>query len=94
MYLWPEKCRRNHFSNGTVRELCSLLAEAPFSEDMDVLPFRDHLRAPYENWGIKNGGGLLEMELSWLNPSITSETMVGCTVQLRDSFGEILARRK
>lgn len=64
MYLWPEKCRRNHFSNGTVRELCSLLAEAPFSEDMDVLPFRDHLRAPYENWGIKNGGGLLEMELS------------------------------
>lgn len=53
MYLWLEDFRRNQFLNGKVHELCSLLAEVPFSEDMDVLPHRDRLWAPVGEMGDK-----------------------------------------
>lgn len=43
MFLWPEEFRRTQSPNSTVRDLSFLVAQAPFSEDMDVSTYKEWL---------------------------------------------------
>lgn len=46
LYLQPEEFRRSLHPNSSVHDLFFLLAEAPFSEDVEISTYRDRLREP------------------------------------------------
>lgn len=48
MYLWPEVYKDNHHPNDNVTELAFHLDAAPFIENLNTWPCRDHLREPVE----------------------------------------------
>lgn len=53
MFIWPEEFRRTPYPNGSIRNLEFLLIEVPFSENEDVISFRDRVRAHVGDFGDK-----------------------------------------
>lgn len=51
MYLWSEEFKDNQYPNGIVGDLVSILDSAPFMENLDVLPYKDHMCALVEETG-------------------------------------------
>lgn len=58
-------------------ELNFLLAQTPFSDEVDVMNYRERLRSQYGELGDTKDGDLQEMVVSQLSLFIPSCTMAG-----------------
>lgn len=63
MHLWPEEFRECLYPNGSVRDLATLLCEAPFVEHPEIFTFHDRVQTPSvesgdEKWWSLTSNGL------------------------------------